>query len=118
MRLLKTIVVLVFLYTAFTHAQKKEPKFEVLSDTMVKAIYYHNNGEISQIGCFKNGKLQGEWIMFNENGKKIAIGEYKEGKRIGEWFYWKPNGEALREVTYFNGKLVNVIEWTNSRALF
>lgn len=117
MRLVKTIVVLVFLCTTYVDAQKKEPKFEVLNDAVVKAIYYHNNGEISQIGCFKNGKLQGEWIMFDENGKKIAIGEYKEGKRVGEWFYWKSDGEALREVTYSNGKLVNVIEWTNSKAL-
>lgn len=112
------MVGLVFLSMTVANAQKKEPKFEVLSDTMVKAIYYHSNGEISQIGCFKNGRLQGEWIMFDENGKKIALGEYKEGKRIGEWFYWNPNGEALREVTYSNGKLINVIEWKNSRALF
>lgn len=118
MTLVKTIVILIFLGTAYAHAQPKEPKFEVLNDTMVKAIYYHHNGEISQIGCFKNGKLQGEWIMFDENGKKIAIGEYKEGKRTGEWFYWKPNGQVLREVTYCDGKLVNAVEWEKSRIFF
>jgi len=118
MRQIKMIIVLALVYTTCSNAQLKEPKFEVLSDAMIKAVYYHPNGQIAQIGCFKHGKLQGEWVMFDEVGKKITVGEYEEGKRTGEWFYWKPDGEALREVTYCNGKLVNVVEWTNSRAIF
>ena len=117
MRLLRLIVAVALAYTACGNAQNKEPKIEVLNNTMVKIIYYHDNGEIAQIGCFKNGKLEGEWVMFADSGKKIALGHYEKGKRNGEWFFWKVNGDALREVTYLDGKLINVVEWSNSKAL-
>ncbi|MDT0606341.1 toxin-antitoxin system YwqK family antitoxin [Croceitalea rosinachiae] len=113
---MKSLVIsVIFTVGSFTmNAQKIEPKYEKVGE-IVKAIYFHDNGQIAQIGCIKNGKLQGEWVMFTESGKKIAIGHYDEGKRIGEWFFWKVDGEALREVTYSEGRLVNVIEWNNSK---
>ncbi len=115
MRILKLIVLVALAYTSCANAQKKEPKYEVLGNNVIKATYYHDNGCIAQKGYFKEGKLDGEWIMFAENGKKIAIGHYVEGKRNGAWFFWKINGEALREVTYANGQLINVIEWSNAK---
>ena len=95
------------------NAQKIEPKFEV-KGKLVKGTYYHDNGQIAQTGNFRNGKLVGKWTMYAENGKKIALGSYEDGKRTGEWFFWKANGEALREATYIEGRLVSVIEWSNS----
>ena len=95
-------------------AQKKKPEF-VKVGSMIKAVYYHENGSIAQMGCFNlKGKLQGEWVMFAQDGSKISIGSYENGKRNGNWFYWKPNGEMLREVSYTNGRLVSLVEWTNS----
>ncbi len=116
MKLVKTITILALALTTFVSAQKKDPKVEKVGN-MLKVTFYHENGEIAQVGCLKNGKLQGEWTMFSETGKKIALGYYEEGQRTGDWFFWKPNGEALREVTFYDGKPTNIIEWSASKAL-
>ena len=113
MKLVKTITILLLAFTGFVNAQKKEPMVEKVGN-MLKVTFYHENGEIAQIGCLKNRKLQGEWTMYSEDGKKIALGHYHEGKRTGEWFYWKTDGDALREVYYEEGRIINVIEWSNS----
>lgn len=116
MKIIKVVLVLAFAYASCANAQKKEPKFERVGN-MIKAVFYHDNGQIAQVGCIKEGKLQGEWVMFAETGKKIAVGKYEEGKRTGNWFFWKINGEALREVTYNDGKLMNVVEWNHSNTV-
>jgi len=116
MRLLKLMVVLALAYTMSGNAQKKESTFEAINNSIIKATYYHENGQIAQIGCLKNGKLEGEWVMYADNGKKIALGKYLDGNRTGNWFFWKVDGGALREVTYFEGKLINVVEWNHSNS--
>lgn len=108
--------VAVVLFSLSMKAQEPQPTFERVGE-MVKGIYYHDNGQIAQVGCFKNGKLQGAWVMFDKNGAKISLGHYNQGKRTGEWFFWKPDGEALREVSYYNGKLLSVVEWSKRPAL-
>lgn len=116
MKLVKTIAIFILAFTACANAQKKDPTIKKVGN-MLKVTFYHDNGEVAQIGCLKDGKLQGEWNMFSEDGKKIAVGYYKEGKRTGEWFFWKINGDALREVSYDEGKLINVVEWSNSKSI-
>ncbi len=91
-------------------AQKIEPKIEKNGSTM-KATFYHDNGQIAQVGYFEDGRFEGDWVMYDQNGKKMAIGTFHEGKRTGEWFFWKRDGQALREVTYLDGRLVSVVEW-------
>lgn len=106
-------VVLAMTLSATTNAQKIEPSYIKVGD-MIKGTYYHDNGKIAQIGCFKDGRLQGKWIMYADTGKKIGSGAFNKGKRTGQWFFWKHDGEALREVTYLNGRLLSVVEWKNS----
>ena len=106
----------VVLFSISMTAQTPEPTFEVVGE-MVKGIYYHDNGQIAKIGCFKDGRLQGEWVMFDKNGIKISLGHYNQGKRTGEWFFWKPDGEAMRVVNYHDGKLLSVVEWSKRPAL-
>ncbi|MEL6305530.1 MAG: nicotinic acid mononucleotide adenyltransferase [Bacteroidota bacterium] len=111
---IKILSFTIFFISAWVSGQQKpEPTFEVAGN-MVKAIYYHENGQIAQVGCFKAGKLQGEWVMFDENGTKISLGSYDKGIRTGEWFFWTTDGSKLREVSYADGKLVGVTEWKNT----
>ncbi len=100
--------------TAVGFSQDIEPKFEKEGES-VKATYYHENGEIAQLGFFKEGKLHGEWKMYNEDGKKIVMGQYELGKRTGKWFFWEKDG--LKEVDYADNKIANVVKWRNSEAI-
>lgn len=97
------IMALMLVSGTVTFAQNtKKPVFEKKGD-LVKATYYHENGEVAQTGHFTSkGKLQGEWTSFDVNGKKTAIGTYENGKKVGKWFFWK--GDSLQEVDYATSK--------------
>ena len=95
-------------------AQDKSPKAEKAGD-QIKATYFHDNGEIAQVGYFLNGKLNGEWKMFDANGKKIAMGQYDQGMKTGKWFFWEEDG--LKEVDYQNNQIATVVKWNQGEAV-
>ncbi|MEX0273773.1 MAG: toxin-antitoxin system YwqK family antitoxin [Flavobacteriaceae bacterium] len=88
------------------YAQDMEPKFEEMGDK-VRATYFHDNGTISQMGYFKDGKLHGDWVMFNEQAEKIAMGTYVAGKKTGKWFFWE--GDTVKEVNYEDNRVASVV---------
>lgn len=96
---------LVFLFAIGIMAQEQKPVFEK-SGEMVKATYFHENGELSQTGSFLEGKLHGEWIMYDEEGNKLVMGQYDQGRKIGTWLYWED--EMLKEVDYSDNKIAAV----------
>ncbi|NER13076.1 nicotinic acid mononucleotide adenyltransferase [Leptobacterium flavescens] len=106
------ILIFAMLFTATLMAQNDKPLLEKEGD-MVKATYYHDNGEIAQIGFYKDGKVHGKWKAYNLSGKKIAMGQYENGKKIGKWFFWTEDG-TLNEVDYNDSRIVNVTKWKNS----
>lgn len=108
------ILFLALVFSVSIYAQNQEPVFEKEAD-LVKATYFHENGEIAQTGCFLNEKLHGEWEMFNEEGVKISTGEYLEGKKTGKWFFWK--GKELKEVDFVDSRIVSVTKWDNSKPM-
>lgn len=89
-----------------TYAQEKELK--VNEDTgLIEAVYYHENGEISQHGTFNSkGQLHGKWLSFNDKGVKIAEGSYQKGLKSGIWYFWQ--GDSIREVEYKNNAIASV----------
>jgi len=103
-------LVFALIFSVVVNAQDIQPVFEQDGD-ILKATYFHDNGEVSQKGQFLNGKLHGEWAMFGEEGKKIAMGEYREGKKNGKWFFW--NDKMLKEVDFVDSKIANVTEWNS-----
>lgn len=104
----KAIVVLAVMFAVSVSAQEIKPTFEKMGK-MVKATYFHDNGEIAQTGYILNGKLHGDWVMFNVEGKKIATGQYLNGEKAGKWFFWK--NDVLREVDFTDNRIVNVKDW-------
>lgn len=83
---------------------------------LVKAVYYHANGEISQTGTYNDkGQLHGSWISYDEHGKKLAMGNYLAGKREGKWFFW--NQEGLTEVDFSDNSIAAVNHWKEAPAI-
>ncbi|MCQ0110314.1 toxin-antitoxin system YwqK family antitoxin [Zhouia amylolytica] len=105
---------LLFSVILFAQEQKIEPIFEK-QDNMVKATYFHGNGEVAQTGFYLDGKLQGEWVSYDKEGKKTAIANYDQGKKAGKWFFWSDG--KLSEVDYTDNRIANVTTWSSESQL-
>ncbi len=95
------------LMTGYTYGQK-EKDLSMNEDTgLIEAVYYHDNGTISQIGTFNlDRKLHGEWISFSDQGEKIAQGSYENGLRTGTWMFWQD--ETMKKVEYNNNVVASI----------
>ena len=91
-------------------AQNIEPKYEIQGN-LVKATYFHDNGQIKQEGFYKDGKVHGKWISYSEAGNKVSLGEFNNGEKTGKWFFWNEN--SLSEVDYNNSRVAEVKKWSN-----
>ena len=112
MTIMKNLFILFIMFTLTLSAQESiKPKFEKEGE-FTKAVFYHDNGEIAQIGFFKNKKRHGNWISYSTSGKKSAMGTYRSGLKMGQWFFW--NQDDLIEVIYEENKIVSVLKWNNS----
>ena len=109
----KYFIAAAMLVSAMVSAQEKEPRLEANGE-LVKATYYHDNGQIAQQGYFKDGKADGKWIAYDLNGNKKSIGEYTQGQKPGKWFFW--NDKSLSEVDYSNSRVSNVQSWNQAVA--
>ena len=108
------LLAMALVFSATLSAQEKEPLF-VQEGDMVKATYYHDNGNIAQQGYYLDEKLHDQWVMFDEDGKRIAMGQSQMGKRTGKWFFWSQND--LKEVDFEDNKVVNVVKHDNAEAI-
>lgn len=105
----KLVIMSVLLASGMMFAQEVEPKFEVV-DQMVKATYYHDNGQVKEQGFYLDGKLHGKWVSYNEDGTRQTTGEYENGKKVGKWFFWNEN--SLNEVDFNNSRVADVKKWS------
>jgi len=64
---------------------------------------YHSNGNLSEEGYYKNGKVFGNWNGWHENGQKSYESFSKEFIPYGEWTGWHENGEIASKEEYKNG---------------
>ncbi len=97
----------VVMMTLLVYGQK-EKELTLNEETgLIEAVYYHDNGMVSQTGTFNlERKLHGEWISFNEEGAKISQGTYENGMRSGKWYFWQ--GDTVKEVVYNNNIVASV----------
>jgi len=103
----KYILMAAILVSGMISAQNN-PKLEAFGQ-MVKATYYHENGQIQQQGFFKDGKLEGQWVAFDDKGNKTSMAEYSNGQKTGKWIFI--NETMLSEVDYANSKILSVKNW-------
>ena len=96
------LIFLAVLFVSFSAFAQKEKTLTLNKETnLIDAVYYHDNGEISQTGSFTaDGKLEGNWISYDKEGNKLVSAYYKNGKKVGKWIHWI-NGEK-KTVNYDN----------------
>lgn len=111
-----TIVLALFTFiicTAVT-AQGVKPVFEQEGE-LIKGTFYYEDGNVSQEGTYKDGKLHGKWISYDTSGKKIAMANYEKGEKAGKWFYW--SADKLTEVDYNQNQIAEVKTYAYQGAL-
>ena len=65
----------------------------------------HENGQVSNLINFKDGKEHGLDTSWYDSGQKESEGNYKEGVRHGPAAAWHENGQKMVEAVYKEGKL-------------
>jgi len=111
MKKIITAIALMFSVVLFAQEVEKKPKLEI-DNGMVKATYFHDNGQIAQSGHYLDGKLHGEWKSYDNQGNTLAVAKYDQGKKIGNWFFW--DGNILKEVKYENSAIASVRTWNQA----
>tara|TARA_R110002096_G_scaffold23552_7_gene74935 strand:+ start:715 stop:1281 length:567 start_codon:yes stop_codon:yes gene_type:complete len=66
---------------------------------------WHDNGQKKMESTFKDGKQEGPVTWWRDNGQKEQEATYKDGKPEGLWTMWYDNGQKEQETTYKDGKL-------------
>ena len=66
---------------------------------------YHNTGEFSAKGVYKDDRRVGEWQFYYPNGKIEQKGKFdNRGREQGPWTWYFESGKIYREEYYLNGK--------------
>lgn len=77
---------------------------------------YHDNGQLKERKCYRNGKLEGESEFWFNNGRIYTRGFYRDGKQEGCRKYWCTDGELWRREFYQDGMLDGRCEvWSSGR---
>lgn len=62
--------------------------------------YYNDNGNLRLKTNFKNGVIEGEYIVYYPNGKILSKATYKKGNPIGEYKEYYDNGNLKLEGSF------------------
>lgn len=100
------VALVVLLISGIGFSQSAKPVLEA-EGQLVKATYHYDNGNIHQVGYFKDGKLEGKWMAYDASGALTSIAEYSNGIKSGKWIYYT-NNVAVREVDFSNNQIVAV----------
>ena len=80
-------------------------------DKMKMVREYYRNGQIEKEKNYKDGELDGKWILYYENGQIRNERNYKDGEKDGKQTYYYENGQIEEEGNYKDWKEVG--KWTS-----
>ena len=73
----------------------------------VHFITYHENGQVKEMGCFKNGRRDGVWKQYSDTGALLAQAGFRNGQRQGVWEFRNADDQTIGRLTYASGSLAN-----------
>lgn len=86
--------------THYKNGQKiYEQKGSILS-------YFFKNCTLKARGKSIDGVMEGKWIFNRENGDLWQVGYFKNGKKHGSWMRYSKTGKIEYEENFDNGKIL------------
>ena len=82
-----------------------------------EALLYWPNGALKRKCSFVQGIREGLDQMWNEEGKLVDEGSYKAGKPIGKHRRWSGAGQLLEEIEYLEPPRFNIRQWDEKGSL-
>lgn len=104
MRALLIALVAVFGFSAAfangPESVEKNKKVEQLSSNLFKVTYFHDNGEVREIGFYKDSQMYGQWNTFSEEGQLLTEGYFMDNKKVGTWKFYDMDGQQIGAVQF------------------
>ncbi|MCP4100452.1 MAG: hypothetical protein GY750_03335, partial [Lentisphaerae bacterium] len=66
---------------------------------------YDDDGNLTTVSNFKNGKLEGKFFTYNENTLLIQDSVFADHKLNGESVFYDDDGRIAMKANFINGKL-------------
>lgn len=108
-KILTFLFIMISVVSVNLNAQENYNKTDKSGRRQGKWLDYHDNGQISCTGSFKDNEPVGEFVYYSKNGKIIAKGHYLNKNRHGRWEYFsEKNASLILEENYDNGLLVGI----------
>lgn len=77
-----------------THEQK--------GDTLT---YFFKDGKVKAEGISINDAMEGEWKFYRESGQLWQVGNFKNGEKNGNWIRYDKDDNLEYEEDFENGKI-------------
>lgn len=98
---MKILLFLLFL-ASFANAQKACGFKDGLQEGT--CIQFYDNGKKKEEVVWKKGKLNGDAIFYHENGNISAKGKFKNSFKIDEWLYFDDKNVKISQEIFKNGE--------------
>lgn len=68
-------------------------------------ITYHENGQVKELGCYRQGKRDGVWKQYSDTGVLLAQAGFSNGHRQGVWVFRNVEDQTIGKLMYTSGQL-------------
>ncbi len=68
--------------------------------------YYYKDGSLKARGPVLGENMEGEWLFYRENGQIAQIGHFKNGLKHGSWIRYDKDMNIEYDETFFEHKIV------------
>jgi len=71
-----------------------------------RLTYYFKNGKVKAEGISLNDLMEGEWKFYRETGQLWQVGNFKQGKKNGNWIRYDKNNWLEYSENFKDDKIV------------
>ena len=78
-----------------------------LAGGRIHFITYHENGQVKEVGCFRNGRRDGIWKQYSDTGALLTRAGFRNGERQGVWEFRDAQDLPMGQLSYSSGRLTH-----------
>jgi len=79
-----------------------------ISSQLYKVTSYYKNGQVKEIGHYKNGERHGSFTRYSESGLKEASAFFYSDKKDGLWIFYDQHGNVKHYVFFHKNDIIRL----------